>query len=93
MADYISNIIPFALGGIAHILLTLVEESKRLGKHITIKSYQDLHPYQLALSSILSILAFWMVGEMNQLNTISAIACGYMGDSMVKKYLKSNKFT
>lgn len=81
-------IIPFILGGAGHILATLIEESKRAGKTITIRIYQDLHPYQLSLSIIMSIAAFYMLHEANQLNIASAVAAGYMGDSIVNKFIK-----
>jgi len=75
----------FFLGGIAHLLGTLIEESKKSGKKISLKYFVELHPYQLGLSLVFSVAAYIFLFKMGQLNEVAALAAGYMGDSIVKK--------
>ena len=84
-------IVAFVIGLLAHLFATLVEDSVKAKKRITIKEFMDLHPWQIPLSITLSVAAYGLFYEMNQLNMISAIAAGYMGDSIVKKAMSGVK--
>lgn len=89
-------ILALALGTGAHLLTTLIEESSKAGRRITLTEFEQLHPYQLTLSLILSIAAYIIFFRMNELNVVSAFSAGYIGDSLVKKamgkvHLKAGK--
>lgn len=87
----IKLIIAFSLGLLAHLFATLVEDSVKAKRRVSIKEFMELHPWQLPLSFTLSFAAYALFYEMGQLNLISAIAAGYMGDSIVKKAMSGVK--
>lgn len=74
------------LGTVIHILGTLMEDSKQAGRRVTLKEYSDSHPYQIALGLGLSIAAYVLMDFAGQLNASLAFACGYGGDSIIKKF-------
>jgi len=73
------------LGGAVHLLGTLMEHSAELGRRMTIKQYRKKYPYQLLYGFFAAIACYLIVWKMGELNIISALACGYMGDSLIKK--------
>jgi len=81
----IKLIVALLIGILAHLLATLVEDSKLYQRRVSIKEFRDIHPYQLPLSILFSLMAYALFFELEQLNLVSAIAAGYMGDSIVKK--------
>lgn len=80
-------IVSFVLGGLAHVLGTLIEESTKAGKTVRIQDIFDQKPYRVLLSITLSIAAYIMLHKAGQLNETSAFAASYMGDSIVKKFM------
>jgi glycerol uptake facilitator-like aquaporin len=79
------------LGTVIHVVGTLAEESKRAGQRVTIKQYSDEHPYQMALGLGLSLSAYFLMDMAGQLNPAMAFACGYTGDSIIKKFTNSTE--
>jgi len=73
------------LGGAVHLLGTLMEHSAELGKRMTIKQYRKKYPYQLIYGFLAAIACYLIAWKMGELNILSALACGYMGDSLIKK--------
>lgn len=78
-------VIMMMLGGVVHLLGTLMEHSEELGRRMTIKQYRKKHPYQLIFGLVAAITCYLVVWKMGELNAVSALACGYMGDSLIKK--------
>jgi len=87
----ITFIIMFLIGLLGHLFATLVEDSIKAKRRVSIKEFMNLHPWQLPLSTVLSIAAYALIFEAGQLNLIGAIAAGYMGDSIVKKAMSGVK--
>jgi hypothetical protein len=80
-----------ALGTVIHVIGTLAEDSKRAGRKVTLKEYSDAHPYQTVLGVGLSIAAFFLMDMAGQLNPAMAFACGYTGDSIIKKFTNATE--
>lgn len=77
------------LGTVIHVIGTLAEESKEVGRRVSLKEYSDKHPYQTVMGIGLSIVAYFLMHEAGQLNLAVAFACGYTGDSIIKKFTNS----
>ena len=73
------------LGGAVHLLGTLMEHSAELGRRMTIEQYRKKYPYQLIYGFLAAIACYLIAWKMGELNILSALACGYMGDSLIKK--------
>ena len=80
-------LLSFFLGGAAHILATMVEDRKKLGRRVSIMEVINRHPYQGPLSLVFSIAAYIFLFKAGQLNEVAAFSAGYMGDSIVKKIM------
>jgi len=78
-------VIMMMLGGVVHLLGTLMEHSAELGRRMTIKQYRKKYPYQLVFGFIAAVTCYLVAWKMGELNALSALACGYMGDSLIKK--------
>lgn len=78
-------VIMMLLGGSVHLLGTLMEHSAELGRRMTIKQYRKKYPYQLVYGFLAAIACYLIAWKMGELNILSALACGYMGDSLIKK--------
>lgn len=79
------------LGTVVHVVGTLMEDSKRAGRRVTLKEYSDSHPYQIALGLGLSMSAYVLMDFAGQLNASMAFACGYGGDSIIKKFINATE--
>ncbi len=77
------------LGGMLHLIGSLAEESKLQNKRIGFLAYQKKYPYQILYGLISSVCCYLIIWKMGELNTVSAMAAGYMGDSLVKKFMGS----
>lgn len=84
-------ILAFLLGLLGHLFATLFEDSLKMKRRVTLAEFNELHPWQIPLSITLSVGAYVSFYEMGQLNIVSAIAAGYMGDSIVKKAMSGVK--
>ena len=73
------------LGGAVHLLGTLMEHSNELGRRMTIKQYRKKYPYQMLYGFFAGVACYLIAWKMGELNILSALACGYMGDSLIKK--------
>ncbi len=85
----LTNILLLLLGSTIHLLGTLAEESKSVKRRISLIEYSNKYPYQIALGFGLSVAAYFLMEQAGQLNPAMAFTCGYMGDSIIKKFTNS----
>lgn len=72
------------LGLIAHVLGKLME-LRRADSTLTMKKYFQSHPYQSGYSLISAIAGGIVLHEYGELTVVTAIATGYMADSIMDK--------
>ena len=84
---------PFAillLGQLMHALKKLREVEVE-GRYITPLAYLKAHPYSVAFSLVAGVVAYAMLREIGQLNTVGAFTAGYMADSVVNTFAQTAK--
>lgn len=84
-------ILMLVLGTVIHVIGTLAEESKEVGRRVSLGEYSDQHPYQTVMGVGLSVVAYFLMQEAGQLNLAVAFACGYGGDSIIKKFTNATE--
>ncbi|MDY6979358.1 MAG: hypothetical protein SV201_05715 [Pseudomonadota bacterium] len=83
------NLVGWIIGGAVHLFWSLKEESKAQGRKVTLADYRNARPYKVETGMGLSLIAYLGAAASGQMNVLVAIACGYMGDSMAKKFMNT----